>query len=190
MVKKCDKKVACSIEKKAQEEVDELYKKQVNLKDVSKEDIILDVRSHGEHSEVALKQSHYLIELNKLDPKKFIKDYGIGKKKIHLLCASGHRATQAALKFEAAGYENIDIISGGISEIKANKLEKSAVFSLERQTRIGVGSLILLSLLLGHFASDYFYLASAFFACGLIYAGLTNFCGLAMLLSKMPWNNK
>ncbi len=188
MPRKCSPATGCPLDKKAQEETEELYKHQVELKDISKEDIILDVRSHGEHFETSLKQPHYLVELNSLDVKKFLTDYHVGNKKIYILCGSGYRATQAAKKFEEAGYDNIAIIKDGISALGEEHLNKSAVISLERQTRIGVGSLIVLSVLLGCSVSPLFYLATFFFGAGLIYAGISNFCGLALLLSKMPWN--
>ncbi len=188
MPRKCSLVTGCPLDKKAQEETEELYEHQIELKDISKEDIILDVRSHGEHFETSIKQPHYLIELGKLNAKEFIKDYNVGNKKIYILCGSGYRATQAAKKFEEAGYDNIAIVKDGISSQEEKYLNKSAIISLERQTRIGVGSLIVLSILLGYSVSSLFFLAALFFGAGLIYAGVSNFCGLALLLSKMPWN--
>ncbi|MFV0626046.1 MAG: rhodanese-like domain-containing protein [Alphaproteobacteria bacterium] len=166
----------------------ELYKHQINFEEISKDDIILDVRSHSEHAEKALKQPHYLIELNRLNPKEFFENFNVKGKRIYILCGSGYRATQAAQKFEESGYENVAIVKGGISAVCECKLDKSPVISLERQTRIGVGSFVVLSLALGYFISPYFYLATTFFGVGLIYAGVSNFCGLGLLLSKMPWN--
>jgi len=58
---------------------------------------------------------------------------------------------------------------------------------LERQVLIGAGSIIILAFLLAHVHYIFGYL-SLIVAGGLIYAGLTGTCGLAMVLSNMPWN--
>jgi hypothetical protein len=36
--------------------------------------------------------------------------------------------------------------------------------------------------------NHYFVLIPLVLGCGLLFAGLTGFCGLALLLAKMPWN--
>jgi hypothetical protein len=56
--------------------------------------------------------------------------------------------------------------------------------ALERQVRIAAGSLVLLGWLL-HPA---FLGLSAFVGAGLVFAGLTDTCGMGMLLARMPWN--
>jgi hypothetical protein len=38
--------------------------------------------------------------------------------------------------------------------------------------------------------SPWFFILSAFVGTGLLFAGLTNTCGMAMMLSKMPWNRR
>ena len=48
-----------------------------------------------------------------------------------------------------------------------------------------------LAVLLGVIGSYFWhplYLLTAFVGAGLVFAGLTGFCGLAVLLAKMPWN--
>lgn len=56
-----------------------------------------------------------------------------------------------------------------------------------RQIQIGAGALVLLGLL-GSLVVPAFALLSAFVGAGLIFAGITGFCGMALLLQKMPWN--
>jgi hypothetical protein len=60
--------------------------------------------------------------------------------------------------------------------------------SLERQVRIAAGSLVLLGALLGYFAHPYWIALSAFVGAGLVFAGITDTCGMGMLLARMPWN--
>ena len=37
---------------------------------------------------------------------------------------------------------------------------------------------------------EHFYQASGFVGAGLMFAGLTDWCGMGMLLAKMPWNQR
>lgn len=50
------------------------------------------------------------------------------------------------------------------------------------------GSLVLLGIILGVFMSSGFYWLSAIIGLGLLFSGLTGWCGMAILLGKMPWN--
>jgi hypothetical protein len=38
------------------------------------------------------------------------------------------------------------------------------------------------------FVHPAFIALSAFVACGLVFAGITDWCGLGLLMMKMPWN--
>ena len=58
-----------------------------------------------------------------------------------------------------------------------------------RQIQIGAGSLVLLGLLSSLAWKPMIWL-SAFVGGGLVFAGVTGFCGLGLLLSAMPWNKK
>jgi hypothetical protein len=60
--------------------------------------------------------------------------------------------------------------------------------SLERQVRIGAGSLVLLALALAWWVHPAFLLLAAFVGAGQVLAGLTDWCGMGLLLAKAPWN--
>ena len=60
--------------------------------------------------------------------------------------------------------------------------------SLERQVRIASGLLVLLGALLGWLVHPAFIGLSAFIGAGLVFAGVTDTCGMGMLLARMPWN--
>jgi len=47
---------------------------------------------------------------------------------------------------------------------------------------------VLLTVLLGAFVWPWWLAIAGFFGAGLLFAGLTGTCGLAMILKKMPWN--
>jgi hypothetical protein len=62
------------------------------------------------------------------------------------------------------------------------------VLPIMRQVQLGAGLLVLAGLALGTFVNPWFYLVSAFVGAGLTLAGSTGFCGMALVLMKMPWN--
>lgn len=64
------------------------------------------------------------------------------------------------------------------------------MISLERQVRIAAGALVLIGLALAWAIHPYFLALAAFVGAGQVFAGLTDFCGMAILLSKMPWNRR
>jgi hypothetical protein len=57
-----------------------------------------------------------------------------------------------------------------------------------RQVQITAGSLVALGTALGWFVSPWFLILSGFVGCGLMFAGLSGWCGMAMMLGRMPWN--
>ncbi len=165
---------------------------------------ILDVRTPMEHDQNHLGWPHNLVPLDALDAQDYMLRHGLtANDPVYILCRSGNRAKTAADKFTAAGYQNIYIIEGGIiaceeyglpvsssagteADTPANKT--TAPISLERQVRIAAGALVVLGALFGFILSPIFYLLSLFVGGGLIYSGLTDRCGMALLLTKAPWN--
>jgi predicted branched-subunit amino acid permease len=64
------------------------------------------------------------------------------------------------------------------------------VISLERQVRIVAGSLVLIGAVLGWLVHPGFYGLAAFVGAGLVFAGITDFCGMGLLLARLPWNSR
>jgi hypothetical protein len=64
------------------------------------------------------------------------------------------------------------------------------VISLERQVRIAAGTLVLMGTLLGFLLHPAYLAISGFVGAGLIFAGVSDKCGMAMLLARMPWNQQ
>ncbi len=155
--------------------------------------LILDVRTDIEHRTSALKQHHVHVPLDQLDAKAFLALHHLdGTVPLYILCRAGGRAAKAAQAFHSAGFGNVHVIEGGILNCEACgvPLKNTQVISLslERQVRIAVGGFILLGTLLGAFLTPWFYLVPAFCGMGLIVAGVTEWCGMAMLLAQAPWN--
>lgn len=59
-----------------------------------------------------------------------------------------------------------------------------------RQVQIAAGGLILIGVVLGYAVNSSFFLLSGFVGVGLMFAGISGFCGMARLLDKMPWNQR
>lgn len=112
-------------------------------------------------------------------------------KEVLLLCKSGKRAQQAAAIFEKEGAGNITVVEGGTDAWTAAGLPVEVgqgVMSLERQVRIAAGALVVLGVVLGFTVGAGFFWLSAFVGAGLVFAGISDTCGMGMLLAKMPWN--
>ena len=112
--------------------------------------------------------------------------------RIVLHCRSGNRSAKAAQKLLESGCEQAMQLQGGIEAWKGAGLplerDAKAPISILRQVQIIAGSLVVIGVALGWFVSPWFFLLSAFIGSGLVFAGLTDTCGMAMALSKMPWN--
>lgn len=108
-----------------------------------------------------------------------------------LLCRSGKRASTAKAALEKHHVSGLSVVEGGLGayvEAGGDTVKGRAHLSLERQVRIAAGSLSLLGVLLGYFVHPAFLILSGFIGCGLIFAGITDWCGMGLLLAKMPWN--
>ena len=83
--------------------------------ELKKDALILDVRTPEEHQTVSLAQEHWLVPLNQLDAKKFVREHRLdASTPLYILCRSGKRALVAAQKFKDAGFKNAIVIQGGI----------------------------------------------------------------------------
>jgi rhodanese-related sulfurtransferase len=111
-----------------------------------------------------------------------------------VICKSGGRSAQACETLAAAGLKDVVSVDGGTDawERAGLPVERSAIktMSLERQVRLIAGLLVLVGVLLGWFVSSYWFALPAFIGAGLAFAGLTDWCGMGLLLAKMPWNRR
>ena len=120
-------------------------------------------------------------------------DHALSKNEpVCLLCEKGGRATLAAGHLLAAGFDRVHVIEGGTQAWVAAGLPivkgKRSSISIERQVRIGAGSLVLMGVILGVFVNTVFLALPAFVGAGLIFAGVTDWCGMGLLLARAPWN--
>jgi rhodanese-related sulfurtransferase len=151
---------------------------------------LIDVRTPVEHEEMHIPGSR-LMPLDKLDPAA-VKAAASGTESCVLICRSGKRAGQAFEKLRAAGCENLVILEGGVTDWEAAglPLERSTRkhLPLMRQVQLIIGVLALTGSILALTVDRNFAIIPAILGAGLTMAGSTGWCGLAILLSKMPWN--
>ncbi|HHU9810892.1 TPA: thiosulfate sulfurtransferase YgaP, partial [Escherichia coli] len=110
-------------------------------------------------------------------------------------CQSGKRTSNNADKLAAiAAPAEIFLLEDGIDGWKKAGLpvavNKSQSLPLMRQVQIAAGGLILIGVVLGYTVNSVFFLLSGFVGAGLLFAGISGFCGMARLLDKMPWNQR
>ena len=111
-------------------------------------------------------------------------------KPVVFCCRSGRRTTEgSALLAEAAGGPAWQMEGGVNAWVQAGlPVERGKkTLSMQRQIQIGAGGLSLLGLLGSLVWAPAIWL-TVFVAAGLTFAGLTGFCGLALILKRMPWN--
>ena len=152
---------------------------------------VIDVRTPVEFREVHATGVRN-VPLDSLDPQVVIKErQGTANDPLYVICHAGDRASKACQQFIDAGYTNVVNVEGGTQawdEAGLPVVRGKKTVSLERQVRIAAGFLVLLGAVLGFFVNSYFIGLSAFVGAGLMFAGITDTCGMAMMLAKMPWN--
>ena len=152
---------------------------------------LIDVRTPVEFREVHVDIARN-IPLDQLDPAAVMQARnGSANEPLYVICRSGSRGQQACEKFLKAGFSNVVNIEGGtLACVEAGLpvVRGKKAISLERQVRIAAGSLVLLGAVLGWFFHPAFIGLSAFVGAGLVFAGITDTCGMGMILARMPWN--
>lgn len=110
---------------------------------------------------------------------------------IVLFCQAGSRA-EMACTFLQTSRPDAQFFEGGFDAwVESGRdyvVSKSTRWSLDRQVRLGAGLIVLIGMALGFTVHPGWFGLAAFVGAGLTFAGLTNVCGMAALLGKMPWN--
>jgi rhodanese-related sulfurtransferase len=156
---------------------------------VARGGVLIDVRTPAEF-ETAHAVGARSVPLDRLDPAAVVRDLPTGAA-VHLICQSGARAAMARELFQAAGIECAAVVPGGTAAWIACGLpvvRGARTISLERQVRIVAGALVVTGVALGALVHPWLYVISGFVGAGLVFAGVTDTCGMGMLLARMPWN--
>jgi len=156
--------------------------------------LLLDVRTPVEFAEVHVPQAQNE-PLDSLNPAALEAAGRLSREKpVYLVCRTEVRSRKAAQLLADAGCQKVVVVEGGTLAWASAGLPVTRgavkVMSLERQVRIGAGSLVLLGFLLSRFVHPYFIFLSVFVGAGLVFAGITDWCGMGLLLAKAPWNSR
>ena len=152
---------------------------------------LLDVRTPGEFAAAHVPGAQ-LIPLDDLNPDAFQRERGAGEIPVYVLCQSGSRARKAIEKLERAGVPGCVLVEGGtqgwIDAGLPTERAPSSSLPLMRQVQITVGLVSAVGAALALAVNPLFAVIPLVLGGGLLFAGLTGICGLALLLAKMPWN--
>jgi rhodanese-related sulfurtransferase len=153
------------------------------------EAVLVDVREPAEFAAEHIAGAHS-VPLSRLSWEALPEHAG---KKLVMQCLRGARGGNAcASLLKHQGDAEMYNLDGGLDAWKAVGLPTvkgtQRVLPLDRQVQLTIGIVLLTGFLLGQMVSASFFWLMAFFGAGLTFAGATGFCGLAMLLARMPWN--
>lgn len=143
---------------------------------------LVDVREPDEHARERIPGAR-LVPLSRFDA---AAARPAQARKLVLHCRSGHRSADAASRM-AGDVTEVYSLSGGIEAWRAagcaTQIDRGVSrMSIMRQVQIVAGAA------LTHWVSPWFIGVPAFFGAGLLFAGLSGTCGMAAMLSAMPWN--
>jgi rhodanese-related sulfurtransferase len=151
---------------------------------------LVDVRTSPEYASAHVPGAR-LIPLNELEVDAYLAQHTPGTP-IYLLCQGGARARSAREQFERAGCADCVVVEGGTEAWMAAGLPvhrgARGVLPLMRQVQIVVGSLSLVGAILALTVNRWFAVVPLFLGGGLLFAGITGWCGMALLLARMAWN--
>lgn len=148
--------------------------------------LVVDVRLPAEYRAVHLEPS-LLLPLDELPRRRAELPR---ERELVLVCRTGARARLGA---EALAGYRARVLEGGILAWQAagrRVVEGTPHVSLERQVRVLAGAMACVGGVLAVTVSRWFGVLPAFIGAGLVYAGVTDRCGMAMLLGKLPYNRR
>lgn len=150
---------------------------------------LIDVRTPAEFESVHIPGS-YNVPLDQLgEHRQELRDV-LGVPTV-LICRTGGRARQAEQALKESGLSQLHVLEGGIVawEMSGKPVRRGQErWSLERQVRGLAGGLTLLGALGGLLVWPPLTAIAALIGAGLFTSALTNTCGMAMVLAKLPYN--
>ncbi|MCU0705452.1 MAG: rhodanese-like domain-containing protein [Fimbriiglobus sp.] len=153
---------------------------------------LIDVRTPLEFGEVHVNGAKN-VPLDQLNPTALLWPNTDAGRPIYVVCRSGTRGQKACEKLAAAGFTNVINVEGGTlacEQAGVPVVRGKKAMSLERQVRIAAGGIALFGTVLALTVHPWFAGIPAVFGAGLVCAGLSNWCGLGMLIARMPWNRR
>lgn len=152
--------------------------------------LLIDVRTPEEHQEVSIEGALFM-------PLQELGSYNVpeGYHRVICFCRSGGRSKKAKeMLLEKYPHLQITDLEGGIlawtKEGYPLKRGGGPFIAIGRQIHIVAGALILFGVSFGFLVNPLYFGIAAFVGGGLLFSGLSGWCGLGLLLQKMPWNKR
>ena len=150
--------------------------------------ILVDVREPAEHRASRIAGAR-LMPLSSFQPASLVTE----NRRVVLHCLKGGRGNTACEALLKAN-PNLEVynLARGIEGWAAAGLpvEHGAgkMLPLDRQVQLTIGIILLVTTALSVLVHPGFVALAAMIGMGLTVAGLTGFCGLGMVMARMPWN--
>ena len=151
--------------------------------------VVVDVRSPGEFAAAHIRGS-YNLPLDAL-PEVAPRLRSLRDETVALVCRTERMASQAETLLRNDGVESTRVLAGGIEgwERAGLPLDRGrGTWSVERQVRAIAGGLVVTGVLGSVVVHRKLVWLAGFVGGGLLFAGLTDFCGMARLLMLLPYN--
>ncbi len=151
--------------------------------------VLIDIREADEHARENIPGARHH-SLTRVDSESPVRN---GDEVVIFHCKSGARTKGNSPRLGAAA-QNCEayILDGGLDAWKKAglpvTLDRSRPIDIMRQVQIAAGGLILVGVVFGAAIAPAFYALSGIVGAGLVFGGVSGFCGLARLLGMMPWN--
>lgn len=147
--------------------------------------LLIDVQEPGEYAREHIAGA-LSTPLSRFDPTQLPRN-----KRIVACCPLGVRSRDAGSRLASAGYDAFHL-EGGMEAWKKAGLPTAVGLKqpipVMRQVQIIAGSLVVIGVVLAALASPWFLLLSAIIGGGLLFAGLSGNCMMALLLARLPYN--
>lgn len=151
---------------------------------------LVDIRERDEYARERIAGAHQLA-LSNLDEM----DLAVAKSQpVIFYCRSGARTRTNSLRLAAKTGTGCEAycMEGGLDAWKRAGLpvvsDPRYPIDLQRQVQICAGGIAFFGTLLGLLFSPWFLAVPLFIGAGLMFAGISGFCGMARILMYMPWN--
>lgn len=155
--------------------------------------VLIDIREPAEHARESIPGAR-LCPLSRLDSATLSALAGRNASAIIFHCQGGKRTHDNADRLQACSLPQAYMLEGGLTGWKSagfpTRIDRTQPIEMQRQVQIAAGSLILLGIVLAWLVSPFFIALSAFVGGGLVFAGVSGWCGMAHLLAFLPWNRK
>ncbi|WJV50375.1 rhodanese-like domain-containing protein [Streptomyces flavofungini] len=154
--------------------------------------VVVDVRTPAEFASGHLPGAHN-IPLERLPEALPALDAAAARGELLMVCATGNRSARACARLAEDGVPAATLTDGTTGwtgrgyDVERTRSTARATWAMERQVRLTAGSLILTGLALG-LLWPYALWLSAAVAAGLVLAAVTDTCGLASVLARLPHN--